>query len=293
MSHKPVRNPLPQGIGRVRRRNTGFPELLRNVLARYILIMSTSTAMITSAAPVVDAASFENQVAQTQAQLRALQVPVDIGSVGFAQNIVITDETFGLAEQQMVVWKESIKQKMDRWNPVCNSAFETHRQATGARAADVKPLEDACKILSAKLGDYLAEQQKARAEALRLETERAKQLVLTEREEVIEQAEESGATPEEVAALCAAPVAPIVLSKPRSTPGSSPVGLRQTYKGRLTNHLALAEYIVKNPQFLELIPVSESALNKLAATFKGKLELPGVQFYAENGTATRTKGGKS
>ena len=83
-----------------------------------------------------------------------------------------------------------------------------------------------------------------------------------------------------------------MLSAPRPTT-SAPVGLRQTYKGRVTNHLALVKYIAANPQYLDLIPVDESALNKIASTFKGKFSLPGVEFYAQNGTATRTKGSKS
>ena len=74
----------------------------------------------------------------------------------------------------------------------------------------------------------------------------------------------------------------------RLTPTASPVSLRTVHKAKVTNHLELVRHIAGHPTFINLIPVDQAALNRLAASLKTSLMLPGVEVYTENTVATRT-----
>lgn len=59
--------------------------------------------------------------------------------------------------------------------------------------------------------------------------------------------------------------------------------IRKKWKARVTDKATLVAFIGQNPQFLNLIEVDESALNKMAGAMEKNLEstLPGIEVYQE------------
>lgn len=61
------------------------------------------------------------------------------------------------------------------------------------------------------------------------------------------------------------------------------------YLADCTDLLALAKFVVANPQMLGLLEVNQSALNKLAASMRERFALPGCALRVEHGKTVRTR----
>jgi hypothetical protein len=180
-----------------------------------------------------------------------------------------------------------------RFDPICEKTHQAWKEAVAQRKSVIEPLEQARKILGGKVAAFDLAEKKRAEEAQRAlmlaEQERAE----AEREASIEYLEQLGCAPEEVKALCEAPVVVAPVIAPRAVEKSA-VSTRFVPKGRVTNLLAFVRHAAAegNEHVASLLEVNEGALNKLVAATGGTMKLPGVEIYQAPVVVTRSKGGK-
>lgn len=66
--------------------------------------------------------------------------------------------------------------------------------------------------------------------------------------------------------------------------------VRKKWKAKVTDKAKLVAFIGANPQFLNLLEIDESALNKMAGAMEKNLEstLPGIEVYQESILGSRS-----
>lgn len=200
--------------------------------------------------------------------------------------VVVDAEGRGLAASQLVRLKALMEEARNRFDPIVQKAHATHTEACKQRSAVIQPLDEAYLIIGSKVCAFdLAERRRVEAEDARLLRE-ANARALEAREADIVEAEASGASTVEVAALCEMPVvaAPVLVAR-RSIGG--PVSSRVAYKALVTNKLALVQHIAKNPTYLHLLDPNESGLNKLASALGLAMQIPGVELVQQASVTTR------
>lgn len=122
--------------------------------------------------------------------------------------------------------------------------------------------------------------RKARDEAAHLERERREQEAAARKaaSKADSATQQGEAKAEELTTqsqlVSAAPVA----IAPAKAAGTS---TRKKWKARVTDKAALVKYIAAHPQFLHVLEVNESALNKLAGAMEENLNIDGCQVYQE------------
>lgn len=102
-------------------------------------------------------------------------------------------------------------------------------------------------------------------------------------------AEQTVATAQDEAAavqMAAAVVPTIAVPTPTMPKGAS---LRGRWKARVTDKAKFIAYIAAHPEFLELLDVNESALNKLAGALQKKLPIEGAEAYEDFTAAVRSR----
>lgn len=112
--------------------------------------------------------------------------------------------------------------------------------------------------------------------------------VKAEEEKRLKQAEQltRQGKPEAADAVLSKPitVAPPVIQKTKLAGFST----RKVWKGRILDPKALVAHIAANPQFLNLIEIKQGELNRIANSFAGALQLPGVEMYQDDVATART-----
>lgn len=132
-----------------------------------------------------------------------------------------------------------------------------------------------------------AEQRKAESEGNAKAAAKAAAAAAKAREEAEakdESARRAEAESLEKAALVSVQAAPVDVAKLK---GAS---VRKKWKAKVTDKAKLVAFIGQNPQFLNLIEIDESALNKMAGAMEKNLDatLPGVEAYQESQLASRS-----
>lgn len=72
-----------------------------------------------------------------------------------------------------------------------------------------------------------------------------------------------------------------------ATPKVSGLSTRQNWKARLTDKMALIQFIATHPEHQHLLDINQSALNQLAKAQKDAMNLPGVEAYPDAVIAAR------
>jgi hypothetical protein len=119
---------------------------------------------------------------------------------------------------------------------------------------------------------------KAEAEATARQAEGARQA-----QEVTAQ---GAADAEELRRTAAVVIAPAART---SVPAAKGTSVRRKWKGRIIDKHALVRHVAAFPQFGNLVDVNESALNQLANSLQGALELPGVECYEDKVLASGSR----
>lgn len=101
------------------------------------------------------------------------------------------------------------------------------------------------------------------------------------------QAQQTAAAGRQDAIALQSQAAAVVSAPVIEMPQVKGVVARQTWKARVTDKQALIAHIAQHPEFLELVEVSQSALNQLAKAQKQNMKLPGAEAYIETGSAVR------
>lgn len=225
-------------------------------------------------------------VAQSDAAQLATRASVEVERAQTA--LVLTPEDYDREAGEMVRLAELIKEAKARFDPICQQTDLAHKEACKQRNLVINPLERAKEILSAKVAGFLEAQRRAAEEEQRAALVRAQHQAELDREADLEHLERTGASAEEVKAVCERPLDPMpVIRGPAFRPG--PVIPRDNYKGRVTDLLALVQHVAKHPEHLALLCPDETAINLLAKALKKTLSIPGIEVYNDIGTTTLTQ----
>jgi hypothetical protein len=172
-------------------------------------------------------------------------------------------------------------------------AHATHAAACAAEAKLIAPIDAALGIIGGKCSTYeevqrkLAQEKRLQLEAIarKGEAERLAREAAT-LEESGDAATASEVMHEAVAMESGEAPAPVVHVETglASVKGSSS---RKAWKARVTNKLALIQYVAANPQWMHLVEPNEVGLNGLAKSQQGALNVPGVQAYTDTVRMTR------
>lgn len=136
------------------------------------------------------------------------------------------------------------------------------------------------------------ERRKAEEEAARIRKEqeaarKAEEERLKAEQEEAELAGDEQKAAEVEAQKTAIETMPEVVPPVMETPKIQGVSTSKLWKGRVVNMSVLLKHIVDSGNFENLVEVNRSVLNQLAKSTKGTLNIPGVEFYAEESMAVR------
>ncbi len=221
-----------------------------------------------------------------------------------AQALKIIDKpTLDLATEERQACKDLIVKAHERHDPTCASAHQTWQLALAERKTDIDPLEKAVSILDLSIKAWTSAEALRVAREQREAEERARQLQLEEREEVIVHAETMGASPIEVQSLVEAPLpAPVVYERP--TPAVKPQGaiVKEAWKGEHTDLWAFVQFAVlgaeppaevlewvrKNSrrELIALVQSDRPAVNSFARSTKSAAAVPGLKIWDDGAVAS-------
>lgn len=196
-----------------------------------------------------------------------------------AREIQVVDErTFVAASGHLKAVKELIREADRVFGPVVKKAHEAHKAAKAAEKEVKEPLLQAERVLKAAIGNYTAEQERARLAAEREAQARIEAQVRADREAAVQAANDSGN--EELAqAIERAPLPPVAVTVQSSVPKVEGVQVRSTWKAHVYDVIGLLLWVAESPEDrLQYIVVNESALNQLARNTRGGATVTGVEF---------------
>jgi hypothetical protein len=248
-------------------------------------------------------------------------VPETVDLVSKARTLIIrTNDQYVQACGERLALKDMIADRHAVHDPTVAKAHEAHKQAVASRAADINPLEEAERIYVRAIDGWQREQQrlaleaarlererreaeaeverKRIAEEARLERERLEAIAAEEREAEIKEAENAGASIEEVTALAERPlvVAPVyeepVYVAPVTVRPMVPqvAGIRKrpdAWKAGLDPRdpqakMKLIRFVSTNPQFEHLLELNSSSACALAKALKTTMAIPGLTAWNDN-----------
>ena len=180
--------------------------------------------------------------------------------------------------------KARMNQITDYWKAPKAAAQSAHKQLVAKEKQMLKPLQDAEAIIKKTMLSYQQAVEKARreaeAEARRRQEEEARRLL-----EQAVQAEEKGDDQQAAINMAMAemvsemPAAPVV-----QTPTAQGTSIRKTWKAKVVDEKLVPAYF----NGMELRTINMTALNNLAKTTKGTMQIPGVEFYEDSTLSIRT-----
>ena len=246
-------------------------------------------------------------VPEQELQTKALEV------LRAMNEVVITDHASYLVAAEQLKTAAATRRRIEEFfKPMKEAAFAAHRAVCAREKEMLDKVSSAERQGRFAIGIYENEQQRiieeqrrraeetARIEQVRLQAiadednrkalAEAQRIADEQRLEMASHIQEQGATAEEIEEVLSAPVvaqapvyvAPMVAVAPPVPTFQRAAGLtaaRKNFKARVTNIIELAAYVLKNPQFANLIQGNEQALNAMAKANEMKLAIPGVAPY--------------
>jgi hypothetical protein len=167
-------------------------------------------------------------------------------------------------------------------------AIDASKQAVLDREkAHLVPLENAERAIKAEIARDIEEQQRIRMEAQRRAEEEARRIAEEERMKALEEAQQQAAamgeklSDEEIDAMIAEPI-PVAVAEVPTAPKvvGAPSGTKK-YRAVVVNPKKLLEYIVANPQWINLVEVRQGDLDRLAQQMKEAFPFPGCTLRTE------------
>ena len=246
---------------------------------------------------------------EQQLQTQALTWPEQ------AQAITVADQqTYDQATDLLKGAALLEKEIKNHYGPLKQAAHEAHKKITAAEKTILEPVQRAGTILRGSIGKYVQEQERirreaeraAREEAIRLERERLAEeaRVCEERRRKDEEerlaaateAESFGASEDEINHILESepaeeeyiPPPQIIIPKVQTYQKAAGMSTRETWHAEITSIRVLAYAIGTGNAALNLILPNMAALNGLARSLKGAMNVPGVKAVAETTTAVRT-----
>lgn len=207
-----------------------------------------------------------------------------------AQLLGVTDNvTLSTANDFLLSVKAMQKEINETFDPVIKKAHESHKEAINQKKKHEAPLKEAEKIVKGSIGSYVAEQERLRLEVeeeARKEREEALREFREAEEENKRKAQEAiedGNFDEASKILTQEkpefipPPAPVV----SEAPSLEGVAIKKIWKFRVLD-------IRDVPR--EYLKVDEVKIGKVVRTFKGEMNIPGIEVYTEDSLAARSGG---
>lgn len=206
----------------------------------------------------------------------------------WANNLTVaSNEDYKNAYAQIAVIKNVRKRWSDYWLPLRDKAYATYKEVLGRLQEGTKTCDAAERRAKKIADDWRYEQErkaeeeqrrlqaiadeKARREKERLEKEAAKLKTPEKKAERLEQAAEV--------------IAPtITVAKPVEVKG---VSVRITTKARLVDMSALIAAATPGSTAASLLEFNERAANAFARSTKGKVAIPGIEFYQDRSSSVK------
>ena len=223
-------------------------------------------------------------VEQVEQSMENQLAAIGSSAVKDANEMVISDAASNkLAADYLIEIKRRAKAVTEYWKEPKEAAKASHQKIVNLEKAMLKPLNEAEATIKQKMLAYQVAEAKARAAA---EAEAAR-LQREERERMLAQAieaEKAGDTIGAEANLAMAAIvedmaAPIVAAAPKV----EGISTRKVWKARVIDP-ALVPIMANG---FEIRPVDMKMLQSIATTGKGKVSIPGVEFYEESVLAVR------
>lgn len=180
--------------------------------------------------------------------------------------------------------KTRMNQITDYWKESKAATNAAHKAVVAQEKQMLKPLQDAEAIIKKTMLDYQRAVEKARlqaeAEARKRQEEEARRLL-----EQAVQAEEKGDDQQAAINMAMAemvsemPAAPVV-----AAPTAQGTSIRKTWKAKVVDEKLVPAYF----NGMELRTINMTALNNLAKTTKGTMQIPGVEFFEDSSLSVRT-----
>lgn len=198
-----------------------------------------------------------------------------------AKAIVISSQHKYMAATEFLQTIKAMQQKVkETFEPICKKAHAAWVEATGQRNKFLDPLEAAERVVKQKMAAYLDEQDRKRreeearqAEELRKQQEKARKQA--EKEEAKGNIEKADLIRQEAQeSALRAPAAQVPQPKAEGIKKIEKWHYKITSLDRLPK-----KYMIPNDKMLQ----------DLASATKGKVDIPGVQFYSETLIAASAK----
>lgn len=236
----------------------------------------------------------------------ALIVPIDAAAELATQRDSIVTEATDLAVESQEsleaagallteVIKPMLKQIAAACDPVCEATNAAHVTATTQRKNLKAPLLEAEKIVKGKMGDYVQEENRKRAEAqARIEREEREATAKREREalEAAEAAEAAG-KPEEAEAIIDKAVerAEQPLPPPRVAPPPprkvAGVNIREEWECEITDMREFLRAVLAGQAPEAAVSIDIGKLNKMVRAMDGQMQWAGVKISKTSRVASR------
>lgn len=173
--------------------------------------------------------------------------------------------------------------------PMISAAHKSHQAACAGLKRIDEPLSTAFTTIKSKIAKWDNDQRLIEAERLRT-IQAAEDLRRAEEfERELEAAEAAGAPPEEVQMLIEeAERAPVIVpTMPASYTRAKGVSVKPKYSAEVTNMRMFIDAVVKNPQYLSLLQVNQTAIDKLARALEENFQIPGVVLKRDSSVSSR------
>lgn len=196
-----------------------------------------------------------------------------------ANAVVIRDDASYSAAGELLKGFKTLAKRIDEtFDPIVKAAHAAWKKAGEQKKKFAGPVEDAERIVKAKISTYVREQEEIqRAERARLMEEQRK----VEEERRLQEAialENSGAS-DQAEEVLATPVAPAPIVMPRATPKVEGVSTRKVWRFEIENvALIPREYMVPD----------ETKIGGYVRAMKEQAAIPGVRVYAEDVVSSRS-----
>lgn len=193
--------------------------------------------------------------------------------------IAITDQlSYTRAVAARVEAKAWLKNAGEYFDGLVKPAYAAYKNLLDAKKKVIEPVENTVNTINRELLSWDQTQERLRRDAqVRLEQEaRAKAEAARIQEAELLQA--AGAGEEAIEELLEEPVIVTeMVAAPKTYEASKSVVYRDNYSGEVTDLKVLVKYIAKNPSFINLIQVNQTAVNQLAKSMKETLAIPGIK----------------
>lgn len=226
-----------------------------------------------------------------------LQIPDDVVRdrqevVERARALKITDQPSYDYAAESLAWAAELEKKITtHYEPFRLSTKAAYDSVLESKKNDLEPVLEVKRILSRATAAFDLEQERIRLEAQRKQDEEAAMAAEEKRRLELKNAKELGATKEELREMKAAPitfVSPTVdPTHRRSQFVSKPIKRWSAEVLGEVGFMFLVKAVAVGKVPLSLLLPNQTALNKLAGTFKDKLNIPGVKAVCEHTTSVK------